>query len=108
MIEIRIRLDSNKIVESLEATGHSLFDKPGKDIVCSAVTILLETAVQSLIKLPSVIMDKSDSGEIYRVKLKKYADDLTGEVRGITIYLITGLKILSGCYDKQVKLTIVE
>lgn len=45
MIETR-RFDERQV--SIRATGHAQFAKPGKDIVCAAVSILLEHTTQNL------------------------------------------------------------
>ncbi|MFT8493005.1 ribosomal-processing cysteine protease Prp [Liquorilactobacillus satsumensis] len=45
MIETR-RFDERQV--SIRASGHAGFDLPGKDIVCAAVSVLLEHTTQNL------------------------------------------------------------
>ncbi len=45
MIEVKIQRAPDGLVEHFEATGHAGFARKGKDIVCSAVTAVLFTAV---------------------------------------------------------------
>ena len=45
MIEVKIQRAPDGLVEHFEAKGHAGFAKSGNDIVCSAVTAVLFTAV---------------------------------------------------------------
>jgi uncharacterized protein YsxB (DUF464 family) len=108
VIEIKIKLSSNKLLDELTAKGHSGFDKKGSDPVCAAVTILLETAFLTLKKLPEIDVIKEDNGKIYNLKIKKKGNNLSSEIRGITLYLITGLQILVYNYNENIKIEIIE
>lgn len=48
MINVTLRISCGGLFSSCEATGHALYAKKGSDIVCSAVTVLLRTAMQVL------------------------------------------------------------
>jgi hypothetical protein len=45
MVEVKIHRAPDGLVERFEARGHAGYAKAGKDIVCSAVTAVLFTAV---------------------------------------------------------------
>jgi hypothetical protein len=48
MITVLIDRDSDRNIVSLVFTGHALFDKSGKDIVCAGVSTLFYTTANSL------------------------------------------------------------
>lgn len=48
MIYVKLERQASGELVSCEATGHADFAVKGEDIVCSAVTVLLRTAVQVL------------------------------------------------------------
>lgn len=47
MTKVTVKYKHNKIV-SVSAIGHAKFGRHGKDIVCAAVSILMQTAVNGL------------------------------------------------------------
>lgn len=104
MIEIKIETDNNKILKSIFVKGHSNFDICGKDIVCASVSILVYTFYLSLIDLPLMEIDYIDRENVFKIELKKINDNLIGELRGLTIFLIKGLKSLSSNYKENIKL----
>lgn len=42
---------------SCKAEGHAMFDKKGRDIVCSAATVLLRTAARTLGSRPGIAFE---------------------------------------------------
>jgi hypothetical protein len=109
VIYVKIIIDHNKIINELKVNGHSNFDKKGKDIVCAAVSILVYTIYLSLKKLPSIKIEyKDDKKDSVFLSLKKYSNELEGEIRGITIFLINGINLLSEKYKSNVKLDLIE
>ena len=48
MVEVKFFYRENEEISGFQITGHAGFAKKGKDIVCSAVSILAQTAVIGL------------------------------------------------------------
>jgi len=48
MVTAKVLKDGNGIIKGFSVQGHALFDEKGKDIVCSAISILTINTVNSL------------------------------------------------------------
>ena len=48
MVEVRFFYRGNKEISGFQIEGHSSFAKKGQDIVCSAISVLAQTAVIGL------------------------------------------------------------
>jgi uncharacterized protein YsxB (DUF464 family) len=108
VIEVKVKIDKNKLLKEILAKGHSGLGTKGNDILCAGVSVLLETTMLALNKLPLVNIEKEDNGKVYQLKLKNINNDLAGEIRGITIFIITGLNVLSSNYKDNFKFKIIE
>ncbi len=108
MIDIRISVDSDKIIKELKIKGHSNYDIYGKDIVCAAVSILAYTSYLSLKKIPDIKLEYNDDNQIINLSLKNFIKETEGEIRGITIFLVSGFKLLSQKYNENVSLDFIE
>ena len=93
MTVITLFTGKNGVLKKCKANGHADFSKKGSDIVCSAVTILLRTALKTLSQSENVILNTAPSsrgslafsvdlkeGKTYsmetQIKLKTIADFL--------------------------------
>lgn len=54
MIKVLISRNSQGNICYLKVRGHSGFDQPGQDIVCSAVSAIVQTAVMGLIDIVGI------------------------------------------------------
>ena len=108
MIEIKIEINDDKIIRELVLKGHSRYDEYGKDIVCAAVSILVYTAYLSLKKIPEIKVEYIDDKRSVILSLKNVLKEIEGEVRGITLFLVSGLKLLSEKYQENVNLNLIE
>jgi uncharacterized protein len=108
VIEIKIEIDKHKILKSLKVKGHSNFDAYGKDLVCASVSILLYTFYLSLKDLPLMEFDFKDKENDFEIIIKKSDENLIGELRGITIFLVKGLKSLALNFKENIKLNFLE
>lgn len=59
MVEVRIREDSRKRLSSFSAEGHAGWAESGSDVVCAAVSALLQAAWLGLIEYAHVPIDGS-------------------------------------------------
>ena len=102
MIFVTILNQDNK-VKGFEITGHANYDEHGSDIVCSAVTILAYSCVNTLDKHCSNI-NFQDDDEIMIVKTKEHSESISI----IFDYFITGINTLLGNYNEYVQLNYKE
>ena len=58
MTEILLVCDENGLFKSLSASGHAGFSTKGKDIVCAGISILLDTAMEVLLKTEGIVLEK--------------------------------------------------
>lgn len=62
MVRVRVLRSADGSPESVEISGHSLYAAHGKDIVCAAVSMLVQTvifAIEDLLKLdPGVVLEE--------------------------------------------------
>jgi uncharacterized protein len=107
VIEITVEIDNNTVLKSLSVFGHSGFNNKGNDIVCAGVSTLVQTMAISLNLLPDVDVDFEDNVS-YHLKLKSFTKENAFELRGMTIFLLTGLKAISEKYNDIVKFSIIR
>ena len=95
----------NGVIKKCEANGHAGFSKKGSDIVCSAVTILLRTAMETFSQVETVTFDADTTA---RGKLSFFleADDgnplVEARLKGVSDFLRNGLKSLSEEFPEYV------
>ena len=94
-----IKIKTNDETLTIRVEGHAGYAEKGKDIVCSAVSILLYTYASELLRLGilSQIRDEENSYDI-----RPEADLETAKPAFETI--LSGLRLLSEVYKKNVRL----
>ena len=105
MIDVIIKTD-NKILKKIHIKGHSNFASKGKDIVCAAVSILVYAAYLSLITIPLMEIEYIDNKDELYLGVKKNNKEFFGELRGISIYLFTGINALAKDYSDNINLVV--
>ena len=111
MIYIEIIIDEFENIKELKVKGHSNFDIKGKDVVCAAVSVLVETAYLSIFAL---FKSKNREDDVIYIEKESYFyfviknsdEDIKKELKGITLFLITGLKEIEKNYNKHLKFDI--
>lgn len=94
-------------IVSLEASGHAGFASHGEDIVCAAISVLMQTAVNSLEAVAGIdfiIFEADESGYMY-IELPAGLNDaqaLKADVIMNTV--LTGLRGIADAYPKHIKL----
>lgn len=102
MIDVTlIRKNNNAIGFTIK--GHSDYAQKGSDIVCSAVSILAYSAVNTL-DLYIDDLNFSDDGEVMTLTI----EDSTDKTDTIFRYFETGIQTLLGNYNKYVNLDYKE
>lgn len=108
MINIHAFVDKQGVLQELEADGHALFAGKGNDIVCSAVSILIQTAVKIFEAKNLLIGDKSALAErgFYRFQLNEMKKNEAEWLGGVSAFLLQGLDNLQSQYPGNVSLYI--
>lgn len=88
MIKVKVNRDNDKIV-SVSITGHSNYDEYGKDIVCAAVSSIVITTVNAIIKIDKECIDfiQSDDLNIKVIKHTEVTDTLIQNMIDLLIEL---------------------
>lgn len=102
MINVDLLIKEGRTV-GYEIRGHADFAEHGSDIVCSAVTILAYTCINTLDKYVTDV-DFLDDGDI--LKLKTF--EKSKEVDVVFDFFETGIQTLLGNYSDYVKLNYKE
>lgn len=103
MINIDLLIIKKDEIVGFEIKGHAEYDEYGKDLVCSAVTILAYSCVNSLDKYTDEVIFSDD--EIIMTLEIKYPNRDTDVIFD---YFKTGIETLLGNYSSYVKLNYKE
>ncbi len=108
MIEIKIEKKINcDCFCSLQINGHSGFAKKGKDVVCAAVSALVQTfsALASIYFADNIKIN--DDGKCFEINIKNIVDKKE-KVAYYCDFLLTGLFLIEKHYSDFVKIIILE
>jgi len=116
MTEVVVSFDKNGVIKNLQANGHAGFSKKGSDIVCSAVTILIRTAMQLLSQTEYITLaaDTSSRGKLaFCVEIEENLDgqrltQVESRLKCIADFLRSGLSSLSEEYPENVLLREIQ
>ena len=106
MTNVTVSYRNNSIV-SLEADGHADFADHGEDIVCAAISVLMQTAVNSLEAVAGIdyfIFESDESGYMYIELPAKLNESQADKANVILETVYTGLKGIAEAYPKHIKL----
>lgn len=103
----KVTVSYKSSIVSLEASGHAGYASHGEDIVCAAISVLMQTAVNSLEAVAGIkqfIYEADESGYMYielPVNLEKSQAD---KAEVILRTILTGLEGIAEAYPKNMKL----
>jgi uncharacterized protein YsxB (DUF464 family) len=103
LAKINMTVTKEYILKKVEIDGATSYAEKGKDIIASALSILIYTADLTLLKLDSVrinTIDKKDN--YYSIEVIEIGNNSKDEVKGITLYLIYGFKLLERDYKDYI------
>ena len=103
MINIDLLINKEDDIVGFEIKGHAEYDEYGKDLVCSAVTILAYSCVNSLDKYAENIKFSDDD-----ITMSISIDKTTRDTEVIFDYFKIGIETLLGNYSSYVKLNYKE
>lgn len=102
MIDVTLKTKKNNIVGFL-IRGHADFSEEGSDIVCSAVSILAYTTVNTLdLYIDNVMFSDSEEEMTLEINTRTNQTDVVFK------YFETGIQTLLGNYNKYVNLDYEE
>lgn len=104
MITATVTKDANGIYRGFNIKGHALFEDAGKDIVCSAVSILVINTVNSIEELTDNKFDCKDKNGI------KFDFTECPDEKAVLLMdsMVLGLKGISSNYSDYLRLEIKE
>jgi uncharacterized protein YsxB (DUF464 family) len=107
VISIDIIQDERGCIRKCNVEGHSFLAKPGTDILCAGVTVLLRT-VQRVLYIDKGVGFKGSDPESGKMSftLKWIPEIKVNRMQGISDCLIRGLKDLEAEYPDRLKVTV--
>ena len=111
MIRVMLFCSASGEFRHCEASGHAGFAKRGKDIVCSAVTIILKTALLLLSDISSdsisLITETASRGNLnFSIEVKnKLPDEVSIRLMCIADFIRSGIASVSREYPDCVQLS---
>ncbi|AIS52106.1 putative ribosomal protein [Thermoanaerobacter kivui] len=104
MIQVEIFRDSKGDICRFSIVGHAGYDEYGKDIVCSAVSAISQTAILGLEALKTVkIKKKIKSGDLWVEIIEKGFLEDNIRLKAILDTMVLGLKDIEKDYGKYLK-----
>lgn len=106
MISIRIYRSKAGIIEGFEISGHAKFARYGKDIVCSAVSALTQTAVLGLVKVAGVSTEyKIDENGYLKCRITEEPNDIARiKSSAILDTMLEGLRNIKESYKNHIEI----
>ena len=106
MIQVVINRTKQNKIQSFEISGHALFDKRGKDIVCAGVSAVSVGAINAVHELTGVTPEiDHDSGLLRCVVPEDLPEDTSGKVQLLLEGMIVALRTIEVDYGKNIKMT---
>lgn len=101
MINLTI-LKSNDAITTLQAKGHSGYAEAGQDIVCSAVSTIMQTTLNGLLEVTKTDVDYEINQDIPFLRITVKAEDEKAQILMRSAYL--ALKQIADDYKKYIKI----
>jgi uncharacterized protein YsxB (DUF464 family) len=103
MTTVRLFYAGERII-AVEAKGHTGFDQSGRDIVCAAVSAIVQTALLALDKVAHAATEKTEREGYLRCKITS-SDSKTLDTSDIILKAMkVGLQDISSGYPSYIKL----
>lgn len=102
MIEVRVQRDGTGLIRGMKVTGHAGYAPHGKDIVCAAVSALVQTAVHGIEYRFGLKIDaRVEKGDVY-LRLPPNLGEVQDRVQDVLEVTVLGLKGISNQYGEHV------
>lgn len=110
MINITI-VSKNTNILTIEATGHSGYADRGLDIVCSAISVLTENTINSLIKIIGIKPSYTINEDIPHLSVTLPSDLSIEKMKSSQIIMkstMLGIKNVADSYPKHIKIKEIQ
>ena len=101
MINLTI-LKSNDAITTIQAEGHSGYAVAGQDIVCSAVSTIMQTTLNGLLEVVKADVDYQIDEQIPFLRISVNEQDKQAQILMKSAYL--ALKQIAGDYKNYIKI----
>lgn len=101
MINLTI-LKSNDAITTIQAKGHSGYAVAGQDIVCSAVSTIMQTTLNGLLEVVKADVDYQIDEQIPFLRISVNEKDKQAQILMKSAYL--ALKQIAGDYKNYIKI----
>lgn len=101
MINLTI-LKSNDAITTIQAKGHSGYAVAGQDIVCSAVSTIMQTTLNGLLEVAKADVDYQIDEQIPFLRISVNEQDKQAQILMKSAYL--ALKQIAGDYKNYIKI----
>lgn len=101
MINLTI-LKSNDAITTIQAKGHSGYEVAGQDIVCSAVSTIMQTTLNGLLEVVKADVDYQIDEQIPFLRISVNKQDRQAQILMKSAYL--ALKQIAGDYKNYIKI----
>ena len=107
ILKIDICLNSNNIIKYVTAEGHAGETLARENIICAAVSVLIRSAYRTIVKNSKVeaCITAKNEGSLY-FRVIQYEDSQIEWLKGITDYLMTGIKDIETESPDSIKIII--
>jgi len=107
ILKINLCLNSNNIIKYVTAEGHAGESPAGENIICAAVSVLIRSAYRTIVKNSKVeaCITAKNEGSLY-FRIIQYEDSQIEWLKGITDYLVTGIKDIETESPNSVKIIV--
>ena len=105
MINVLV-IKEKQTIKTIEATGHSGYAEEGRDIVCSAISTLMETLANGLTEVVKANLEVKVDEEIphLSVTLKETDKDKCKHAQILMQSTLLGIKGVANGYSKFIKI----
>lgn len=105
MIVIMISRNDSDGIKAVEVSGHSGYDEAGKDIVCSAVSAVVQTAYLGLNEVAGIeVMNKIEDGYLFMCVPDELNSKQKRDAFIILNTMLMGLKSIEQGYGRYVSI----
>ncbi len=97
MIKVTVYKDNKDLYRGFHFIGHAEYDDIGEDVVCSGVSALVITTINSLEMLTDAVFDMDSDAELGEVKVT-FTKDLSKDAQLLLKSLIIGVQGIADEY----------
>lgn len=107
MTDATIYKDAEGVIKGFSISGHAGYAYSGEDIVCSAISILTTTTVNSVEKFTSDLFSVEVDEESGRMDFS-FTDEPSSESKLLLESMVLGLRMISTEYTDFIRINIKE